>query len=807
VELSLGDGEGGEQTPRPGAGPGRVSGRYEAGVPEAHRGARITSLSWSPAGDAFVCGDDGGVCSVVVLGGKLAGAHTIRFKQPIAQVSFLEDGTAALVSTAAQLYLLYRRDGYSKTCVGSTPRDGPFGAAAHPIAHMGVPEGLELDMMGAGAAAGHEWFFGARPGRRLWLCRVPHACAACHDGEVVATLRPSLPAASAPPGGMLPAKLPKKWEFGRVLPIGPCLLSVSDKVLSVVDFVGGAVLAWYPMDVGSNSNSTPGGLSHSHGQGRAHALGMGLAVEGSRAFVLGGDGGVWCLQAPHTAAALVRSTAMLAAAAGAGPEMTADEQALLADPRYHARRLAARFGIQPPHVPSPADLGRTTCATSSSDSEGGGGGEGGVGVGGSERASWQARGVLDNAGDDDGYGNGHDMAAEGEGARQPKSAVAAAGFAGDGRAAAAVFDNGDSLLLRRYSDGGSLAAEGSGGVVEESPRLAASSSFPAAKALVWSDFPAAITSASANPASIITRTRNPRGKRRVNKRVAGIEDLPPAARAPLPSVAGSISHSSDRGALHSGVSDRTNSGCNGGAAAPTGSIAGDLVNYHRAKIICSVAEGGGAATSATAATSPSSGSDSGIPLPPVVIDGDGNLLLDTPQMQTSADNAGCSRTRPFEVPGSPGSDEAGDVAEEGASAVSPSIEMWLGRKEEARAGRAVATAAAAATRESVALPRGPRTPLEDAFCTAGSARIEEAQEYDAVVRETASLAIELDRVAEAEAREAAEDEEDRLAEEAAAPRGPTGMKGGVGPRRHTHSNRSGNRGAVNPEPLALNPKP
>ena len=142
VEFSMGDG--GEKKT------GRVSGRYEAGIPEAHRGATITSLAWSPnnaGGDAFVCGDNRGVCSVVVLEGKHAGAHTIRFNQPIAQVSFLEDGSAALVSTSEQLYLLYRQDGFSKTCVGAKPRDGPFGATAHPIAHMGVPEGLELDMM------------------------------------------------------------------------------------------------------------------------------------------------------------------------------------------------------------------------------------------------------------------------------------------------------------------------------------------------------------------------------------------------------------------------------------------------------------------------------------------------------------------------------------------------------------------------------------------------------------------------------------------------------------------------------------
>ena len=94
---------------------GRVSGRYEAGIPEAHRGAVTTSLCWSPDGDAFVCGDNRGVCSVVVLTGKFSGAHTIRFKAPIAQVSFLADGSAALVSTSEQLYLLYRQQAGSRS--------------------------------------------------------------------------------------------------------------------------------------------------------------------------------------------------------------------------------------------------------------------------------------------------------------------------------------------------------------------------------------------------------------------------------------------------------------------------------------------------------------------------------------------------------------------------------------------------------------------------------------------------------------------------------------------------------------------
>jgi hypothetical protein len=76
-----------------------------------------------------------------------------------------------------------------------------------------VDECKPLVLAGAKAAAGHDWFFGARPGRRLWLCRVAslsHGAATnAAEGvvpeagwrlEVVATLRPSVPEASPPPG-------------------------------------------------------------------------------------------------------------------------------------------------------------------------------------------------------------------------------------------------------------------------------------------------------------------------------------------------------------------------------------------------------------------------------------------------------------------------------------------------------------------------------------------------------------------------------------------------------------------------------
>lgn len=295
----------------------RVSGRYEAGVPSGHKGNFVTSVSWSPAGDAFACGDDNGAVSVVHLEGRDAGAHTIRFEQPITQVDFMDShGTTLLMSTTAQLYLMHRHNGFKKTPIGGKPRDGNFGAASHPWTKAAVPESCEYLEDDEGDENEKKkktwWMFGARPGRRLWVCK------ASTDGElseakVLATVRPSIPEPSPNPGcsrektetstdsTTLDVKSnkrkPKKWEFGRLHVVGPCLLSSSNSTIAVIDIVNASVLAWYPLEADGNKN---GGMG---------LLRSDVATCGPRTFGLGTDGGVWCLHTPSTVSALASTHA------------------------------------------------------------------------------------------------------------------------------------------------------------------------------------------------------------------------------------------------------------------------------------------------------------------------------------------------------------------------------------------------------------------------------------------------------------------------------------------------------------------
>ena len=372
------------------------SGRYEAGIPKGHKGANVTSMAWSPSGDALISGDDAGAVSVVYLEGPLGGAHTVRFDAPVVQTSFLDvDGGAALVSTTTQLCLLHRANGFKKTPIGAKPRDGAFGASAHGWTRAAVPEETlaQLDAeeaekkpssdenetetktkRAAGTSAKSVyWMFGARPGRRLWVCRAATE-GELSEAKVLATVRPSVPEASASPGSASSAplasrladkkKFPKKWEFGALHALGPCVLSSSEKAIAVVDVVSAAVLAWYPL---APSPFSSGGSESEENKHEKKGMGAprDLATRGARAFALGADGDVWCLCAPANAAQLAAASAALArqtreARSGIEAEtgesetkMDDDETSGESDPAAHLKRIERR--VRSVAAPPPAE--------------------------------------------------------------------------------------------------------------------------------------------------------------------------------------------------------------------------------------------------------------------------------------------------------------------------------------------------------------------------------------------------------------------------------------------------------------------
>ena len=130
-------------------------------VSSTHRGAKVTDVHWSPAGDALTCGDDRGVVSALLLDASDSdspepAASVVRFGDAVAQARFLDDGASVAVSTRAGLFRL-RRDASAPGTfafrsppepVGSKPRDGPFGATPHEMARAAAPEGVadEIDL-------------------------------------------------------------------------------------------------------------------------------------------------------------------------------------------------------------------------------------------------------------------------------------------------------------------------------------------------------------------------------------------------------------------------------------------------------------------------------------------------------------------------------------------------------------------------------------------------------------------------------------------------------------------------------------
>ena len=236
------------------------SGRYVAGIPNGHK--------------ARACHVDGMVrqrgrvdqrrrrrrgSGRVRLDGPDAGARTVRFDAPVVQAAFCDfGGGAALVSTTTQLSLLHRANGFKKTPIGAKPRDGAFGASAHAWTRAAVPEetlaqleaeeagttetteGLFSSATEGGDAKGETkldekskratrtpcrvrseyWMFGARPGRRLWVCRAATA-GELSEAKVLATVRPSIPRRARLPARASrrrPRRFPRSGSSARSTP-------------------------------------------------------------------------------------------------------------------------------------------------------------------------------------------------------------------------------------------------------------------------------------------------------------------------------------------------------------------------------------------------------------------------------------------------------------------------------------------------------------------------------------------------------------------------------------------------------------
>lgn len=276
-------------------------------IPKAHVTADVTWLEWSPDGTRLLSGDDKGRVGVTEFSKGAVVANTLALGSPVAQASFSASGLMAALCTNEAVDLLSVPTGVHPK-VGSKPREGPYGGCFHVLARDAAPDGATPRNSGEGES---EWMLAARPGRRLWVAEAWLEGGEGARGEprsaVAATLKPDVPKGSRAPGAPepRPGAKSRKWEFGRLHPLGPtCVLSVAERALAVVEVCGGSLLEWCPL-------GEPGSV------GIAAGVASAAAVD-ARAFLLAAPehgGGVWCLEAPPTEAALVACVADVAAVA------------------------------------------------------------------------------------------------------------------------------------------------------------------------------------------------------------------------------------------------------------------------------------------------------------------------------------------------------------------------------------------------------------------------------------------------------------------------------------------------------------
>lgn len=294
----------------------------------SHGGQRITALRWSSNGRELFAGSDRGMITVMCFadflewcdGGRVGErppttnkTEFVELASKIHQVDISPSDVHAILSAECSAQVLVITGGV-KVDIGSKQREGAYGSCFHRYSTRsldddGVEEEEEMDEWADGDLTSEpvvEHAVLARPGRKLWIAKFKSDRQKTVP-EVLATLKPEVPAPSTTPGWKQPEhgltadqrkRLTKKFEFGLLHELGPCMLSTSERAVAIVDIASPAITRWYPFKESGSEDLSAGFVD--------------MAVSHHRAFFLtpAGDMGnsVWCLESFADVRRLIEDT-------------------------------------------------------------------------------------------------------------------------------------------------------------------------------------------------------------------------------------------------------------------------------------------------------------------------------------------------------------------------------------------------------------------------------------------------------------------------------------------------------------------
>ena len=289
----------------------------------SHKGRPITELTWSNHTGTVYAGSDQGVvtklscmaflewCGAGGVGAKPAIVNKTEFTEvdsAIHQLNVSPSDRHVVMSaqSSAQLMIVEGDNAGVITRIGSKAREGAYGSCFHKFATVSLDEDeddSDDEILDDAAAMSKIVEYGviARPGRKMWIAKVRNVLAEA-DVEIMATIKPEAVQPSSAPGWErkemqtdASTRLSKKLEFGLLHAFGPCMLSITEKAIAIVDLASPAISRWYPL-------KEPGSEKISAGY-------IDACVCDHRAFFLtpsDGEGhSVWCLESFVDTTALV----------------------------------------------------------------------------------------------------------------------------------------------------------------------------------------------------------------------------------------------------------------------------------------------------------------------------------------------------------------------------------------------------------------------------------------------------------------------------------------------------------------------